>query len=138
MDAYIKLSRVRKDYGIYGRQGTSLHMSELDNLTSDQLFSLRKALLDELEDIGFQIACEIKNPSTGPQWLYAAKASRNARQSFVDRINEIIPIESSVSESEIAVKFMRIAKVRLSSADFSSILKSATGSSSEVFTADDV
>lgn len=134
-DLYIKLSRIRDDYGIEGRQGTSLHLSELEGFTIEQLRTLKAALEDECQDIEYQVGHEMKYHEKDAKWMYGCKNSLKARQRFVARIQELL--FDGVSETEIAMKFMRVAKQNLSSTQYASLLSIAQGKS-EVFSAQDM
>lgn len=110
-DIYIKLSRVREDYGIGDRKGDVLYISELDHFGFDQLKSFRLALRDEIEDIKYQIEREKKYLERDASWMYSCKNSLKARQKFVDKIDELLG--DSYLSSEYAKKFMQVAKDHL-------------------------
>jgi len=74
-DPYIKLSRIRNDYGLTDRQGTNLKLSELDGFTPEQLRQLLKTLLDENQDIEYQINLELKRCEKNAGWMYGCKNS---------------------------------------------------------------
>ena len=128
-DPYIKLSKIRDDYGIANRQGTDFYMSELDNLSSDQLKSMRNALIDEVDDIIYQISYEREHLEKGSRWMYGAKHSRDARKAFINRINELLG--DHLTDEQLALKFMDIAKQTYGNI-YESILSEAKGESSEV------
>lgn len=135
-DPYIKLSKVRSDYGVdESRNGTDFYMSELDGLNGEQLQALRDALLDEIEDISYQIEYEKKHCERGSRWMYGAKNSRNAREQFVERINELL--SENPSDEEIALRFQRAAEKVLEPEVYASLLAKAKGES-DVFSALDI
>ena len=130
-DPYIKLSRIRDDYGLEGRQGTSLHLSELNVFSKEQLKKLRKALTDECQDIEYQISYEMTHPEKGAKWMYGCKNSLRARNGFVERINELLvsdsnePISIGMSvEIEICILEQRIRELRGKSVKNQEIVKS--------------
>ena len=133
-DLYIKLSRIRDDYGLDGRQGTTLHLSELDGFTVAQLRSLKDALSDECQDIDYQIGHEMKHHEKDAKWMYGCKNSLKARQKFVTRISELLL--DTVSEAEIAMKFMRTAKKHMNAKEYDALLSVAQGR--DVFTSADI
>jgi len=135
-DPYIKLSKVRDDYGVDGRQGTDFYMSELDGLAPAQLTALRKALVDEVDDIGFQIDFERKHLEKGSRWMYGAKHSIDARNAFIQRIDELL--REHPTDEQVALRFMALAKQALDSGVYASILATAKGETSGVFSAEDI
>jgi len=139
-DSYIKLSRIRDDYGIPGRQGTVLNMSELDGFSIEQLRCLRRVLSDECEDIQYQINLELKNYEKDAKWMYGCKNSLKARQVFVQRIDEILSSSESKSvemdDAERAIAFMKTAALMLPDETFWRIRDHAE--KKEVFSVSDI
>jgi len=124
-DLYIKLSRVRDDYGIAGRQGTKLFISELEGFTSEQLRTLKVALMDECGDLEYQIGHEMKRHELDARWMYGCKNSFKAREKFINKISEIL--DDTIPETEIALRFMREAKRTMDHKSFDSLLAIAKG-----------
>lgn len=134
-DPYIKLSKIRNDYGIEGRQGTDFFLSELDGLSRDQLVQLRMALKDEQDDIQYQINLEEKRLEKTTRWMYGAKGSMRARDVFIQRIDELLGF--TTAEAEVAIRFVRLAQKALDEGVFASLLATAQGSG-DVFDASDL
>ena len=98
--AYVKLSRIR-DYGI-GEYSDGLPIEKLDTFTNQQLINLRDIFIEEIGDIDYQLKREEKHYDHDLKWHYGAKSSKKARQTFIDRINEIVneKIAGSINEKE--------------------------------------
>ena len=92
-DPYIKLSRVRTDMGIKDRQGTKLFKSELGAFPHEELTQLRAVLVEECEDIQYQIKLEQKKCEKNPDWMYGCRNSKRARNSFIGFIDEILKLD---------------------------------------------
>ena len=98
-ETYIKLSKIR-DYG-FGRnpEDVIMHLSELEGLNLEQLKEFKDILLDEVEDIDYQIAHEQKHMENGVKWHYGAKSSKKARMEFVRQIEKMLK-EADSSDDE--------------------------------------
>jgi len=136
LDPYIKLSRIRDDYGIEGRQGTTLKLSELDEFTPEQLQQLCSVLTDECQDIDYQIRLEMKRCEKDARWMYGCKNSLKARERFIERIHEIQGVVPA--EADIAIRFMQLAKQGLEEGVYATLLTSAQGGRPDVFSMEDI
>ena len=135
-DLYIKLSRIRDDYGIGDRQGTELSLSGLDGFTDEQLSQLCDALRDECDDIEYQINLEKKRCEKGVKWMYGCKNSLKARRYFIDHIDGIL--NDGTSDDDIAKKFMEAAKSGLDTEVFNRVMLVATQDSDDIFKSSDI
>ena len=71
---------------------------------SVDLQSFKEILIDEVEDIDYQIAHEQKHMENGVKWHYGAKSSKKARMEFVRQIDKVL---GSSEESE-ELKMLRV------------------------------
>lgn len=120
---YIKLSRIRTDYGIGNRQGTNLGLNELDGFSTDQLIQLKSVLRDECDDIEYQINLEKKKCEKDSRWMYGSKNSLKAREQFIERIEEIL-CDNIESSSSFAERFLEESKKVLDTNTFNRIKNS--------------
>ena len=120
-EPYIRLSRIR-DYGLErDPENVFLRRSELDALTVEQLTGLREILVDEIDDIDYQIAHEMKHLEHDAKWHYGAKSSKKARADFISYIDQILEEQSAPTvtidpeEVEMLRAFHFVAHRQLSS-----------------------